>query len=552
MVREFLFKFVYALTEMKKLFIIFLFFSLTTTVKAQTLYIDSTRFVGGDSSCGGTSCRYALKTKDVGIFFAGITFCASGGGNIPVNFTGMENIVVGKLDSNLNVIWVRVYGGSYSEGAKYAVQTTDGGYAVLSITNSNDHDVSGNHAPANTTGDLWVIRFDSLGNLLWQKCYGSAYDEQPISIASTHDNGFIIFGNSNGQGGDVPNHYTGSTWDYDWVVIKTDSVGTVQWSKTIGGTGWESSKGGSILTVNNGYYLIGSSWSRDFDCTDTFWHPEVGCGMDYFMFRLDSVGNILWDSSYGGSGNEWISQAILDPRDSSILINGTTWSNNYMVTGYHGDGDYWVIKTDKNGKLLWEKCLGDSLLQDAYGICTTPTGYMVYGNTNPGPIGHSDALIYQLDSIGNIITKKLFGGSSYETPASIFTFKTGFIATGECSSPSITEGINVGMLANDNYDAYFSFLSNTPSLIKDIKEENNNELIIYPNPATSLINIANYTQGNFEVSIIDLSGKRVYLNYFHKKESKIEIEVRDWAKGTYFVKMKSETGNTTTQKIFIQ
>ncbi len=232
---------------MKKLFFYLIIFSLLTTiVKAQSLYIDSTRFVGGADACGGTECRYAFKTVDGNIFFSGVTNCANGGGNIPVNFVGEENIVVGKLDSNLNVVWVKVYGGSRSDVPKSAVQTRDGGYAVLTTTYSNDHDVSGNHDTTGSTGDLWVIKIDSNGNLLWQKCYGSISDEQAISITTTQDNGLIFFGNSQGQGGDVPSHHYGSAWNYDWVVIKTDSVGNLQWSKTIGGTGDESSVGGVL------------------------------------------------------------------------------------------------------------------------------------------------------------------------------------------------------------------------------------------------------------------------------------------------------------------
>ena len=382
---------------MKKLLLFLVLLAFRQSGKAQSFVVDSTRFVGGDSSCG-TQCNYAFKTKDGGVFFAGKTTCYNGIGDIPPNYKGAGDVVVGKLDSNLNILWIKVYGGTALDYAAEAVQTPDGGFAVLSTTESNDSDVSGNHG----YGDLWLIKLDSLGKLQWQKCFGSPDDEQAISIALTPDLGFILLGNSYGQGDDVPNHYSGSFWDADWFIVKTDGLGNKQWTKTIGGTGFEDGYG-SILSVDNNYYLISHSDSRDYDCVDTFWHPNVNTGYDYWVFKMDSSGTILWDSSYGSTGSDGVSKAIWDVRDSSLVINGHPGANDYMVTGFTGTSDFWVIKINKNGTLIWEKCIGSNTNHpyETAGICIAPSGYVLNESSDPGRVGQEDEWIFQIDTLGN-------------------------------------------------------------------------------------------------------------------------------------------------------
>ncbi len=92
------------------------------------------------------------------------------------------------------------------------------------------------HRGAKGSNDIWLLRLDDSGNLLWEKTYGSSQADVAISIANTPDGGLILLGATNGSDGDVPFHY-GDIFALDWLVIKTDSLGNVQWSKDIGGTG---------------------------------------------------------------------------------------------------------------------------------------------------------------------------------------------------------------------------------------------------------------------------------------------------------------------------
>lgn len=363
---------------MKTLYSIFLIilFSAATAI-AQSLHIDSTRFVCGPRS--GTQINYAIPTADKGILFVGVDALNPGGiiPYFPID-TVLTNVLIGKIDSNHQISWLKVYGGSEDDGAASVCKASDGGYAVLASTGSSNGDVTGYKG----NGDLWLIKTDASGILLWEKCYGSSESDEPIAIANTPDHGFIMLGATNGSDGDVPFHH-GDFATFDWFVVKIDNIGNKQWSRDIGTTGNESFNG-SILAIDGGYYLISATDSSNNDCTDTAWHRGVYSGLDIYVIKLDSAGNILWDSSYGGSHGEGAIHAMYDPRDSTIMIAGWTFSGDYMVTGYQDGGDFWVLKINKKGTLLWEKTLGSPNQEGATGICPASAGgYMVYGRCPP-------------------------------------------------------------------------------------------------------------------------------------------------------------------------
>jgi type IX secretion system substrate protein len=537
----------------KYLSFLFIVFSFPVGISAQQLVVSTTRFVGGDASCGYSETRYAIPTSDGGVLFVGLTTCYSGGGDIPANFpdTGADNcgnVLIGKLDSNMNVSWVKVYGGTSCDLATGAVQTPDGGYAVLAYTGSNDIDVSSNHG----SEDLWLIRLDASGNLLWQKCYGSAYDEQSGAIALTPDGGFIFYGVSNGAGGDVPTHYSGSEFDYDWVVIKTDSTGNKQWAKSIGGLGDEETYG-SIISANNAYYLVSTSNSTDHDCTDTAWCAGNGHGTEYnyYIFKLDTTaGNILWDSSYGGSGGEIVYSALWDSRDSSIVMNGLTTSSNYMVTGYHSglQDDMWVVKTDKNGTLKWETCLGGPNIDIGTGITIAPHGYMAYGNTDPGSVGHENAWLFAIDNDGNQIINKVFGGTGYDVTYSITPFRNGFAATGATGSPSFTEGTNIGHLPGLVGEVFASYINYWP-LSVPMTNAVNEQLAVCPNPSNTVAKITLPNKEVGKIIITNCLGESIYKVNTDQGVTEISINTDCWASGLYIVKWQSEDGCTATTKL---
>jgi hypothetical protein len=531
--------------------ILFLLFLVDATLLfGQSFVVNTTRFVG----CGGCNVTVlrSIATNDGGVLFVGNTDCYSGGGDIPPSMhdtTGSldGNVVIGKLDTNMNVSWVRVYGGNQYDGAVSAVQTADGGYAVLAYTYSVNGDVSGNHAWK--TADLWLIRTDANGYLLWQKCYGSAYDEHAISIALAPDNGFILMGDSYGMGGDVPAHYTGSPFDPDWFVVKTDSDGNIQWTKTIGGSAEEYYRG-AVLAADGGYYVIGSSISADHDCTDNSWHPTTGTGQDYYVFRLDAVGNIAWGKSYGGSAFDIVYDAIWDSRDNSIVINGLSYSDDYLVTDNKGGADMLVLKIDKDGNIKWHASVGADKNEYGTGVCISPTGYVAYGYTWPDSKSWYDNWVASIESDGSVSANKIFGGDGTEHSCSIFPFKQGYAATGFSNSFSFTEGSNVGHPALLSANFYLSYILYDPTSVENLTSSLNS-INAFPNPCNGRLFVETPEGENGTLTITNAVSKLMYLDVRRGNAKNLPITTEKWPQGLYIVTWTNEDGNRLSRKLLV-
>lgn len=181
---------------------------------------------------------------------------------------------------------------------------------------------------------------------------------------------------------------------------------------------WEKSFGGSgdehngriVEVPGNGYLLTGSTNSNDGD---------VGGNMgssDYWVVKITTEGEIEWENNFGGSGFE-VPVSAIPTADEGFIVAGYTESTDGQINNPHGDFDYWVIKIDQSGNLNWEKSLGGSYVDKPMGIMKDhEDGYLVFGNSNSSngdisfPLGANDGWVIKLDEDGNIIWDKSFGG----------------------------------------------------------------------------------------------------------------------------------------------
>ena len=249
------------------------------------------------------------------------------------------------IDSASNIIWQKSYGGTNLDGIYGIANTIDHGYIAVGTTNSNDGVVAGNHG----FEDLWVLRLDSAGNILWQECLGGTGFDGANCIKRTNDGNFIIGGFASSNDGDVTLHHVGSV---DFWVLEIDTSGNIIWQNTYGGSDDDFCR--SIYqTLDGGFLLTGGVNSIDGDITSV----HGGINGDLWVVKIDSTGNIQWQHSYVGSDTEGAS-SIFENAYGHIIITGTTGSNDGDVSGNHGAGDYWQIELDSSGNLLQQKCLG--------------------------------------------------------------------------------------------------------------------------------------------------------------------------------------------------
>ena len=299
----------------------------------------------------------------------------SNDGDVSGNHSTEQDGWVVKLDSNGDLLWQRCYGGSLSESFYSLELTVDGGFVVAGYGGSIDGDVTGTYG----SGDDWIVNCDSSGNILWQKCLGGSNEESGITkISRTFDRGYIIISSTASPDHDVvglhDTTWCTSCWD-DWVV-KLDSVGNIEWSRCYGGYWWDH--GYSIVqTRDSGYVFVGSGLSDNGDVQGLHGATNgYGFFQDYWVVKINSTGMIEWQKCLGGTADD-VPFDISNTDDGGYILTGTTLSNDFDVSGNHSSNNYvdaWIVKLDSSGGIQWQKCLGGSWADVGIKIMQTPDG----------------------------------------------------------------------------------------------------------------------------------------------------------------------------------
>tara|TARA_B100000508_G_scaffold137355_2_gene131765 strand:- start:66500 stop:69556 length:3057 start_codon:yes stop_codon:yes gene_type:complete len=384
----------------KKLFIYLLLFS---SFGFGQVSINWQKSYGGSLDDIANSIK---PTSDGGIIVVGQS--KSSDGDVNVN-SGENDYWVTKLDSAGYIIWQNSFGGSGHDVAESIQQTTDNGYIIAGNSNSTDGDITGN----NGSFDRWIVKLDASGNLSWQKSLGGAGNDYGSSIKQTNDGGYIVAGKSSSSNGDV----SGNNGGFDYWVTKLDAFGNISWEKSFGGSfdDWAY----SIQQTLNGYIVAGFSGSIDGDVSGN------NGNRDYWIISLDLNGNIIWQKSLGGSGDDR-AYSIQQTADGGYIVVGESDSSDGDVTINNGGDDFWIVKLDAFGNISWEKSFGGSGNDRAYSVIQTlDEGYFIVGYTtsNDGNVtqysGNGDCWMLKLDEAGNFNWQKSLGGTLREAGLSI-------------------------------------------------------------------------------------------------------------------------------------
>jgi len=260
-------------------------------------------------------------------------------------------------------------------------QTADSGYILAGNTKSN----------ARSNYDICLVKIGPTGSEQWNKTFGETFsDDRVKSILQTSDGGYLIAGSTSACWDDCPN----DVW-----LIKMSKQGQEQWNLTLGGTGDE----GMVFvrqTADGGYFLIGN--------TDSY-----GAGSsDIWFVKVDSNGNMQWNNTLGGIGQD--KAHIVKQVPGGYIIAGRTESYG---AGY---SDFWLVKTDTKGKEQWNNTYGGYYIDVAYSIQQTHDGgYIIAGITQSFGSGHGDFLLVKTDSNGTEQWYRTFGGVNHEFNPSV-------------------------------------------------------------------------------------------------------------------------------------
>ncbi|WP_103069132.1 hypothetical protein [Aquimarina sediminis] len=370
-----------------------------------TRTIEWTKTFGGSNEDNALS---VVETTDGGYAIAGYTLSVDG--DITDKTATDSDYWVLRLTKNGEIAWSKTYGGTGDERAEKIIKTNDNGYAVVGYSRSADEDVTINAG----LQDYWIVKLDTSGNIQWEKSFGFPGIDRAFSVVQTNDGGYFITGfldvsASNGDGNDNGSkHGVGEFWG-----IKLDASGNKVWRRYFGGTNNDRSYD-VVQTEDNGFLMIGSSESIDFDITNS------KGSYDFWAVKVNADGTKVWEKSYGGSEID-VGYAIATSGDGKYIIVGDSRSVDGDISGAKGNADLWMIQIDGTGKILWEKSLGGTQFDTGRGIHKMQNnGFIITGNSRSNDLdldknnGQSDVWNIMIDNTGKILWKSTLGGSQAE------------------------------------------------------------------------------------------------------------------------------------------
>ncbi len=344
------------------------------------------------------------------------------------------------------VEWVKNFGGSGEETAQAIIATTDGGYAILGFSNSMDGDIVGKTTAVN---DYWLLKLDAAGNLEWNKTYGGSKDDRGQSLAQTKDGGYILTGYAMSDDGDGSNN---EGFHDNWI-LKLDASGHIEWEKSFGFSGHDHSYD-IIQTQDGGFFFIGflditAARADGYDEKGQFL-TRHGVG-EFWGTKIDAQGNVQWRNYFGGTNNDR-AHAVVQSNDGGFVMAGFSESDDFDISDTKGSYDFWVVKISSTGDLVWERSFGGSGIEISYDIAkTADNGYVITGNTfsNDTDVsknnGESDVWLIKLDDNGNLIWEKSLGGTQFDAAQGVFTsLDGGFLIAGNSKSSDMDAVSNMG------------------------------------------------------------------------------------------------------------
>ncbi|NQS99200.1 MAG: T9SS type A sorting domain-containing protein [candidate division Zixibacteria bacterium] len=305
------------------------------------------RNFGGFGSDEGFSVQ---QTPDGGYIITGYT-TSSG--------TGMADVYLIRTGEDGDTLWTRTFGTNLDDKGFSVQPTPDGGYIITGYT-TDELDSS----------QVYLIKADSSGNLLWQQTFGGSYADEGHCVQPTPDGGYIITG------------YTTTMLDSSNVyLIKTNPSGNPEWTQSFGGGG--SDGGHSVMPITEGGYII-TGYTASGIADD---------GRDIYLIKTDSRGDTIWTCAFGGDG--------LDEGHSVI----PTTEGGYIITGYTTSGgtdsyQALVMYADSNGDSLWNIFIGGDGNDGGFSIKQSGDGgFIIAGFTDSYGAGQEDAWLIRMDGI---------------------------------------------------------------------------------------------------------------------------------------------------------
>jgi len=310
----------------------------------------------------------------------------------PITNRGNEDLYLVKIDASGNKVWDTIYGGPDYEETTSIIPATGGGYIITAFTSSNSGDITDG---TNGAEDFWVLKIDENGNKLWDKTYGGSSTDYPFDVISTGDGNYFVVGYTQSNNGDVTDTTYG---DADIWIVKFDGSGNKLADYTFGAAGADVAFK-MYRNLDNTYMLCGQTTSQGGDFIDT----NNGY-YDGFLLKMNYAGNELWGKAYGGSMFDEFTTLNPAPNKGFILGGNSQSSDGDVTDGNNGGEDVWIVRVDSLGSLLTDKTFGSSSFEYIPASLALPGGNYLFagqssgsnGDITDGNNGSTDALLLKV------------------------------------------------------------------------------------------------------------------------------------------------------------
>jgi hypothetical protein len=448
-----------------------------------------------------------VETYDHGFMIAGSTK-SYGAGNF--------DLYIIRTDPQGNPIWTKTFGGTGYDKSQDIIKTDTAEYLIAAFSSSA------------SDANIYLVKIDDNGDTLWTKTVGTEDNDHVTRIKKTNDGGFVLCG------------YIERYFEYKYLIWKFSSSGDSVWAKTYD-FGWAQ----DIDQTNDGGYMM-----------VVYPYANLTPIQDFQLVKTNSSGDTLWTKFYGGTDVE-VAYAGEQVTGGGYIIAGRT--NSYG----NGASDFYLIKTNGSGDLLWDKTFGGDLDDRAFSMTqTSDGGFIVGGYTASFNVGYFDFYMVRTNSGGDTLWTKTYGAEWQEE---IYDIKEssdgGFAAVGYTHSYG----------AGTNPNIYF-VKTDAQGLITEVEDQNipNNfsfELKQnYPNPFNPSTKIsftipqdARQETKNVSLKIYDILGNKITtLVNEEKPTGNYEVDfnqassIMNLASGIYFYQLKFGDFVQTKKMIYLK
>ncbi len=511
------------------------------------------------------------------------------------------------VTAQTGVLFQKTYGGAdmdtpYAIGVFQNGDMVFGGISLSNISGEKSEDSRG-------ADDFWVIKTDANGQEIWQRTIGGTVNDRLFCLTANDDGTTVVGGASNSNiSGEKTEPNRGSA---DYWILKLDINGSILWQKTIGGDQPDFLT--SINKTADGGYILGGSSSSNISGEKTEGARQFT--MDYWIVKLDGMGNIQWQKTIGGNAADWL-YTVVQTSDLGYIVGGYSQSNASFekTEDARGLSDYWVLKLDQVGNIIWQRTLGGTGQDILYSVFENYLGQYVLSGASSSDIsgektensrGLQDYWIVTLNPEGSIVWQKTIGGSEGEEPyASIEMTNHNIAVTGTSRSGISGEKTEESRGSSDGWLVVLSetgqllgqktlggeladdiqAISETPDgnlmlaclslsgisgdktdynrggsdywLVKTntqflgVSEKTIYDFSLYPNPASQTVHIASSDKIS-KVTVKDILGNEKPVIMQCAIDS-VDVDISGFSSGIYFVTLSTASDKAVTRKLIVK